>query len=65
MRELVDAIARLRGRRTVDLRDASDRATRRADVLVRLDRYGPTFFAPVTKYSVSAKHEEGTLLCCS
>jgi hypothetical protein len=54
-----------RSRRTVDLRGASDRATRRADVVVRVDPYGPTFFAPVTKYSVSAKHEEGTLLCCS
>jgi hypothetical protein len=42
-----------------------DRATRRADVVVRVDPYGATFFAPVTKYSVSAKHEEGTLLCCS
>jgi hypothetical protein len=36
-----------------------------ADVVMRLDPYGPTFFTPVTKYSVSAKHEEGTPLCCS
>ena len=64
-RHVLDAIARLRGRRTVLLVTHRTEPLAVADVVMRLDPYGPTFFTPVTKYSVSAKHEEGTPLCCS
>jgi hypothetical protein len=57
--QLRDAAAGARGS---SRRIGSSHSRRRTCVSIL---YGATFFAPVTKYSVSAKHEEGTPWCCS